>query len=285
MEYLEFNDEKIVRFNTKMMQICINMIDNNDQRLLSQTNVSIQDLCSDFHAYYKEISESEVSKSQLFLDKKMLADASKIIAGYVTKDFDAIFEKDVEKTRMITVEVPKVRKVGLFKKENYIDHETKTKTFIEREEVIYKGWRIERLCRQEGSGDYSSICFFDYFLGLDGKLYLVVSNSKDLTKQIYDCILDTPALYINSFCNIFTSVMGGVTGALDAIPIDKEDPRRKVSMSLDDDYYYNFPIQINDHHEYPYRFGGGVVKRLINLLTQEEKEACLKAYSWIEKIE
>lgn len=66
MEYLEFNDEKIVRFNTKMMQICINMIDNNDQRLLSQTNVSIQDLCSDFHAYYKEISESEVSKSQLF---------------------------------------------------------------------------------------------------------------------------------------------------------------------------------------------------------------------------
>lgn len=285
MEYLEFNDEKIVRFNTKMMQICINMIDNNDQRLLSQTNVSIQDFCSDFHALYKEISESEVSKSQLFLDKKMLADACKIIAGYVTKDFDAIFEKDVEKTRIITVEVPKVRKVGLFKKENYIDHETKTETFIEREEVIYKGWRIERLLRQEGSGDYSSICFFDYFLGLDGKLYLVVSNSKDLTKQIYDCILDTPALYINSFCNIFTSAMAGVTGALDAIPIDKEDPRRKVSMSLDDDYYYNFPIQIDDHHEYPYRFGGGVVKRLISLLSKEEKEACFKAYPWIEKIE
>lgn len=66
--------------------------------------------------------------------------------------------------------------------------------------------------------------------------------------------------------------------------MEKDAPLRNNHVRLDTDYYYNFPIQLNDEKDYPYEFLWGVISRLIRLLSEDEKTECCKKYEWMRSL-
>ena len=148
----------------------------------------------------------------------------------------------------------------------------------------FKGWIIERLFRQEGTGSTAAVLLFDYCLGADGKLYLVVSKrDSDEKPLVMKCVCYSPASVSEPFCSIYSAAISGVIGALDAIPVDRSDPRRNVLLHLDKDYYFNFPIRMNDKKAYPYSVMNGVIVRLCSLLDESGKNGCCRKYAWMRQ--
>ena len=283
MKVLDFNPQPALGVNTNGVNMVMNLLDSNDRSWLTQSTVSVhRTACACGHGFFNAIVEQFEGENKKYIDdqKNALSFICNAVSEFVNKDFDVCYTRCVTKEKTITVDVPKVRKVGFFKTENYIEHETRIEKYTEEERCVYKGWIIERLFRQEGNGSSKETLFFDYCLGANGKLYMVVSHNEDKSApiEVFECVCYSPAFLRNTFCNVYSSAISGVIGVLDAIPTDCNDSRRNIHIVLDDDYYYNYPIQIDDGHDYPYGFLDGVIIRLINLLDEKGKNECCKKY-------
>jgi len=289
MNYIEFNPQKTLGANTNGVNLVYELLSKNDQSWLTQSNSSVCRWgCPGGNGYFAAVAAhvSEDDKRYLNDHEQALRKICAVIAEFVKKDYDVTFFRTVEREKTITVDVPKVRKVGFFKKEEYIDHETRTEKYSEQETVTYKGWEIERLVRKEdyGYGNPPDTLYISYCLGADGKLYIVASENNDNADPVVlECIFFSPAFLSNRFTNIYSAAISGVIGALDAIPMDQNDPLRNVHIKIDSDYYYNFPLQIDDGHSYSYGFLDGVIKRLVCLLDESSKKECYKKYDWMGK--
>lgn len=292
MQYLDFNPKPVVHPDTNLVHVVRNMYINNDKNLLVQSSSIFTDISKGAESFFLDAMANfdEELKDNLKKHEERLGVICKTVAEFVTKEYDKAFTKIVEKERSVTVAVPKVRKVGLFKKEEYIEHETKIEKYQEEEDVAFKGWRIERLFRTESYGPSAPefSLFFDYYLGADGNLYLVVHSQRkspnseviisDPNIAVLKCIVATPILLAKPFFNIFFTAAAGVLGALDAIPILNNHPLRQNHLNFgyeDGNYFFNFPIQIDDQKNYPYPFLEGVITRLFALLDNEVKDKCL----------
>ena len=283
MNYVEFNPQPTMGENVNGVQLVF--------RALNQRNEQFLEIPSEYESPFVNGFFAAVIEHLSDEDKKFLRDREETlrnicsaVAEFVKTDYDIIISRTVEKERVITINVPKERRVGLFKKEVYIDQETKTEKYCEKETLAYKGWRIERLVRKidKWYGDPPDVMFFDYCLGADGQLYLVVSNNKTgKDVVVLNCVCYSPAFMTNKFCNVYSAAISGVIGALDAIPMAENDPIRNTHIRFNNDYYYNFPIQIDDNSSYPYAFLGGTINRLVNLLDDSSKKACCNKYEWM----
>ena len=111
----------------------------------------------------------------------------------------------------------------------------------------------------------------------------MTKKDNNVKPLIMECICYSPAFIKDPFCNVYSTAISGVIGALDAVPIDRNDSRRKVHIHLDDDYYYDFPIQIDDGHDYPYGFLDGAVSRICSLLDDDRKKECCDKYDWMRQ--
>lgn len=283
MNYLDFNAQPALGVDTNGVNMVMSLFDSNDKAWLTQSTSSVfRWACAGGHGFFTAIADQLKGEIKKYVEdeKNALFLICIAIAEFVNKDYDVSYTQYIQKEKKIKVDIPKVRKVGLFRTENYIDHEIRIEPYTEEETRVYKGWLLERLYRQEGKGSSAETIVFDYCLGADGKLYFVVTHKEDKTSEpkIFECVYYSPDLLRNPFCNIYSSAISGVIGVLDAIPISKDDPRRNVHIYLDDDYYYNFPIQVDDGNEYPFGFLRGVVTRLVNLLDEKGKIECCKKY-------
>ena len=204
-----------------------------------------------------------------------------ILVQYIKQPYSASYSFPIQKQRTITVDVPMERKVGLFKKETYIEKQTRTETYTETQTVTYKGWVLDRFYRMEGAGAGASYLVIDYCLGADGKLYtLLYEQGKGFDPLIMECTLITPGVISDTYCNIYNHILGGSIGALDAISAFPNHPSRKVSRTLDgDSFTVNFPLQIDDPATYPYKYLDGTLARIVKLMTEEEKAAVLADYT------
>ena len=98
------------------------------------------------------------------------------------------------------------------------------------------------------------------------------------------CIDLTPAVLGIRYSNILTAVLAGGLGALDAIPLDENDPLRKTSITLDEDRYeYNFPIELEDTNAFTFGYLDGTVKRAVRLLDENSKIKCVEKYEYMGK--
>ena len=288
MNYIDFNPQPTWSDNSNGVSLVYKLLSEKDQSWMTQSNSSIcRWACPGGNGYFSALVAhlSEDDRKSLHDREQMVYKIGSAIAEFINKDYDVIFSRTAEKERTVTIDIPKVRKVGLFKKEEYVEHETRTEKYVEKETVAYKGWRIERLIRKEncGNGNPPEIMFFDYCLGADGRLYMIASEQNDSSDSIVAvrCICYSPDFLSSKYCNVYSAVISGVMGALDAIPMDENDPARNTHIRLDSDYYYNFPIQLDDGGSYPYAFLGGTINRLVNLLDDSNKEACCEKYEWM----
>lgn len=289
MNYYEFDAQPTLGINTNGVNMVYELLNSNDRAWLTQGTDSVHRwACAGANGYFAAVAKSIQGEE----DKKYLEDHAKAldvicnaVSEFVNKEYDVIIPKTITKQKTVYVDVPYEVKVGLFKKETRYRKEQRNETYYENETNIYKGWLIERLYRQEGYGSSAEVLFFDYCLGANGKTYLVVSKKDDTSNNpvILECVCYSPAFLNNHFCNIYSAAIGGVIGVLDAIPLNENDPQRKIHLTLDDEYYYNFPVQINDGHDYPFGFLDGVIARLINLLDENGKIECCKKYEAMKK--
>ena len=251
----------------------------NRDMLLNQSTSEI--CCYSFFAmgngFFKRVINSLAEKDKNYLDerKQVLDVICKNVVQCITKEFDLKYIVNVAKqrqsTRVVTVEVTKVRKKGLFGKETYIDHEQKSEpymeTYYESEEVVYKGWLLDRLVMIQNDVDP---IVFDYCLGADGKLYVLYSLDDRGSIKCIIPVVYSPIFLTDKHLNIYTSVFSGVVGALDAIPIDTKSELRNLKFSDQyNNYFCNFPIEIApnaDGSNMPYPFLGGVLTRIARLL-------------------
>ena len=206
-----------------------------------------------------------------------------IIIGYISRPYDVQYSYQVEKERVITEEIPKERKVGLFKKETYMEKVSRTQKYTATETFAYKGWLVERFYRTEGNGSSADTVYFDYCLGADGNMYMITYLKENPAKQqVYACSYFSQGLLNEQYCNVYNAVLGGALGALDAVTENANDQSRSVHLYLDDDYYYNFPVQIEDD-QYSFNFFTGTYYRVIMLLSGEEMQKCFADHEWIKK--
>lgn len=71
-------------------------------------------------------------------------------------------------------------------------------------------------------------------------------------------------------------------GALDAIPLNSDDPVRDVYIRLyDEDYFFNFPLKIDYVDQLCFGFPGGAFERVMNLLDEDSKNRCLEDHDWL----
>ena len=288
MNYVEFNPQPIWGEDTNGVGLIFKLLNEKNPSWMTQSNSAVRGwACQGGNGLFTAIVGhlSDDDKKTLLEREQTLNKICSAVAEFVKKDYDVTFSRTVEKERAVTIDVPKVRKVGFFKKEEYIDHETKIEKYTEDDIITYKGWRIERLIRSEGFGNGASsdVMILDYCLGADGKLYMIASeqNSKDGSEVVLRCICYSPLFLSNTFCNVYAAAVSGVIGTLDAIPMDESDPARNNHITLDDDYFYNFPIQIDEGASFPYGFLDGTICRLIRLLDESDKEACYRRYEWM----
>lgn len=283
MNYINFNPSPALGINTNVGAVLLRMIETQDNALLTQSASSIIGLSAAGQGYFRAIADALKSSDKDFLleqENYMRSALGNLIIPNISKPYDATFTRRVERERAITIDVPKVRKVGFFKKESYIDRETKVEKYCDVEEITYKGWRIERLSRKEVYDwkNYEEL-FIDYFLGEDGEFYTVLysnDNNKNSDYTVGKCIFLSPLILNYKFCNIFISAFSGVLGVLDAIPMDMQSPQRNIHFVLDSNYYYNYPIQVESADAYPYKLFNGVLNRCVELLDEGELKADLK---------
>lgn len=283
MSYRDFQAQPILDINTNGVNMVYDILNSKDNAWLTQGTDAVQRwACAGANGYFSAVAQHLQGEDKEYLDNhsKSLNVICSAVAEFVNKEYDVKIQRSIQRERTVYVDVPYEVKVGLFKKETRYRKEPRTETYYENDITVYKGWLIERLYRQEGNGSYAEVLFFDYCLGADGNLYLLISKKDDPTNEplVLNCICYSPAFLNNPYCNIYSSVIAGVVGSLDAIPLDENDSRRNVHLTLDDDYYYNYPIQIDDGHNYPFGFLGGTIVRLINLLDENGKTECCKKY-------
>jgi hypothetical protein len=183
--------------------------------------------------------------------------------------------------RTVTVDVPRIIKTGLFKKETVIEKETKTESYV-REESL-DGWILERFSRKESNATaVVHYDFWDYCLGKDGKLYVNWSRgdkgsngSSSSQCSVFECLYNSPMLMPPEE-NVMISVFNGLIGALDTVVMDASSQSRTWTLTHEpnDIFTFDFPLEIQsiegakfgDENYYPYTYGEGVIKRLQQLL-------------------
>ena len=291
MNIIEFDPKPVMGTSSNGVRMLFEIMSNQDSAWLIQSNSAMHGWgCPSGNGLFaallqaKKNSGDEQDRQMLQGSEQMLKQVCAAVSEFVNKEYDLVFTQMVQKQKKVEVKVPKVRKVGLFKKEEYFVSEYRTETYNAAEDVCFKGWRLERLFRQEGSGSGAETLLMDYCLGADGKLYCIISK-KEGNPGFYamECITYSPLFLSSSFCNVYTAALSGVCGVMDAIPVDPDDPSRKVHITLDDEYYYNFPVQIDDHSQYPYNYLDGVLARLSSLLDEDGVKRCLEKYEWMKE--
>lgn len=103
-------------------------MNNCDQSWLTQSSDSLinwgtKSADSYFDYWTRQLDENQ--KTFLIIQGGILEKACLAVSEYCAKPYDLTYYKTIEKEREITVDVPKVRKAGLFKKETYIDKEVR----------------------------------------------------------------------------------------------------------------------------------------------------------------
>ena len=248
IRYADFQPEPVMGRDTNGFHMVYEIMNTKDDSWLTQmTDAVLGWACQSGNGYYSVLVGALQGENKDFLDshRKTLDRICSAVSEFVTKGFDAYYES---------------------------------------EKTIYKGWIIERLFRQEGNDSSAETLLFDYCLGTNGKLYFVVTKKNSTKKPlVMECICYSPAFIRDPFCNVYSTTISGVVGSLDAIPMDRNDSRRNVHLHLDDDYYYDFPIQIDDGHSYPYGFLDGVVLRICALLDDDGKRKCCSKYDWMRE--
>lgn len=225
---------------------------------------------------------------------KTIVDAArvtcKLFAAYATRPYDVQYQCLVEKTRQVVVEVPKERKVGLFRKERYIDHEERTEQYKEAETVCYQGWFIERLhvhFSHETFNPYeetTETLYVDYCLGADGEIYMIVhDDSEQWAPLVLECSSATPMFLANKTFNVFVQAISGTIGALDCIPqggLSSDLVLEESGPAFRKHYSLNFPAQIDDPSSLPYGTCTGIVNRLLqaNLFNEDAKRKLLEEF-------
>lgn len=99
-----------------------------DQSWLTQWADSVIDWGAKAANSYFDYWTRQLDENQkMFLNMQggILEKTCMAVSEYCAKPYDLTYYKTIEKEREITVDVPKVRKVGLFKKETYIDKEVR----------------------------------------------------------------------------------------------------------------------------------------------------------------
>lgn len=277
MVYYDFSPEPIMAHNTNGVHMFYDMLNTHNQDFLTQSAISIaRGMCCCGNGYFEAVRQSALNnenyKEQLMAQENVLSMICSDVAQMVKREFDSPYVQDVVQETTKKIEVEKTRKVGLFKTEKYIDYEDVVEKELVSERFGYKGWLIERLTRKEEYPDTKGleILYMDYYLGADGKLYCVVFDSDGSYRTVLNCICYSPLAMDNTFCMIFAAAMSGAIGVLDAVEIDPNSPSRQVNITLDSNYYYNFPFQIDNFDAYPYPHLAGVIKRIFSLISEDE---------------
>lgn len=284
MEYRDFYPKQIMSLNTGVVSVTMNMINSHSQAWLTQAAYTLLDnCCPGLNSYYHAIIKtgSEEIRSALEKRESELREFCKTVIQYISKPYDVQYSYPVEKERVVVEEVPKERKTGFFRKETYMEKVSYIQKYSEDETVTYKGWLLDRFYRTEGNGKSADTIFLDYCLGADGNIYMI-AYLKDApsNQQVFQCSYFSQGMLDEQYCNVYNAVLGGALGALDAVPIDTNDPLRNLHLQLDDDYYYNFPVELEDD-QYSYGFLGGTYYRCILLLTEGERQRCFAENEWI----
>ena len=174
MKYVEFNPQKPASSTSNGTMVYANLLKNKDEAWLTQCASALKRDGAFTNGYFSAVVEysSDDEKKILSEREQMVEMVGSAVAEFVDKEYDATYSQNIEKERTITVDVPMVRKIGLFKKEEYIEHKTKVEKYTEKEPVTYSGWVIERLYKKEdyGQGNGCDILTMDYCLGKDGKI-------------------------------------------------------------------------------------------------------------------
>ena len=288
MVYREFEPKQPLGADTNLASITSEqMLSHSDSWLTQGTDTVAKMVCWGLNSYFYRVmnSTSDELRENLAGREEKLKNFCNTVIRYSSINYDLQYPVQVEKERVVTVEVPKERKAGLFRKETYMEKENRTEKYIDVEPVYYKGWLLERLYRIEGTGDLAEILYFDYCLGYDGNLYMLVSkDGVPEEPQVFRCWCFTQEVLNDQFCNVYNAVLGGIIGALDAVSLDPDKPSRNTQLQLDTIYQYNFPVQIDDDSKYAFNFTGGTYYRVLSLLTDEEMQRCFSENEWIRSM-
>ena len=150
-------------------------------------------------------------------------------------------------------------------------------------DLTFEGWKIESLSRVD-LADRETV-YLDYCLSRDGKLFfLVFDPTSDTYPAVAEVVWVSPVNLQSPFCNVYLTTAAGVLGALDLIPIDPNDPQRRMELEVNDEsLLFNFPVQIDNTEPFEARLFEGAVRRVANLLAEDEKAQCIEKYPWIAK--
>ncbi len=256
--YIDFLPGPATKRQTQNEDLFFNMLNSKDEALLTQGPAAIcRWMCSGGQGYFKNIISHANDRNREHLDSCLQGLKALCIgvAEFADKKYD------------VSYSYPSRNASG-------------------REEFIYKGWRLERLYKEEIYPGSREKLLLDYCLGADGKLYMIASSDKCSgisEHNIMECIVFSPSFLADPYCNVYAAAVSGVLGALDAVPIGLDDASRRTHITLDTDYYLNFPITLADD-EFPYDFLDGTVRRLVGLLDEKAKERCVIKYSNLREL-
>jgi hypothetical protein len=199
------------------------------------------------------------------------------VASKSNKPINITLKLERIEERIVTVDVPRVVKTGLFKKETVIEQETKTERHVREEEL--DGWILESFSREEREG--LPVGYHDWWdcwnfcLGKDGKMYVDWSYGCNYTdgsrpesnNRVFECLYNSPML-MSPEENVLISVVNGLIGALDTVKIDASAQSRTwiLAHEPDDVFTFDFPLEITENDKYPYLYGAGTINRLAKLL-------------------
>ena len=232
MNYIEFNPHAPLPSDSKGTDMGCDAIMNKDQRLLESNNLGTRFtwplLFNGVMAaleHYSQQGSSSPEKPNIHAEiGEFVQWVAAAAAEFIGKDYDLVYKEIVKKQRTVMVDVTKTRKVGLFKKETYVEQEARTEEYDAVEEIAFKGWLLERLIREAPS---ENPLFIDYCLSADGKLYTVISEGGTLlpNEHVFKCVMVPIDLFshvmTNTFANVYALALGGSIGVLDAVPLGR----------------------------------------------------------------
>lgn len=184
--------------------------------------------------------------------------AAKNVAEKLTKPFDVSIVGNLERTRVVTYDVPYTVKVGFFRKETRYKQEQKTETYSEMTQLKFNGWLLDSFYRV-GDGRLDWL----YCLGSDGKLYIISTYLSSDDKRYYK-VNEIAPMFPNRVRlpndNILIAASHGWMGALDAVAPDKHPYVTK------DEYDLDMPMRLEKSEDYPFVDGFGTLTRLARLI-------------------
>ena len=253
---IEFDPLPVLGPETNAVNLLFRLLNNNDQSWLTQSTSTFTSMgCRSGNSYFAAVVDHVTpdEKEAIRKQEEALSQVGSMIANKIKKDYDLTY-----------------------KDPGAVDGSG---------QITYKGWLLERLYRQEGTGKSAETLYLDYCLGADGETYMIAydSSSGGADRNVFKCICFSPLFLSNPFANVYTAAISGVAGVFDAIPLNQADPRRNVQIRLDTNYYYNFPLQIDDSSAYPYNFLGGIIRRMFNLLDEETKDKCCEENEYFKE--